>query len=236
VSHRQAGNQSLGSGAGCVAFALRRERLRAAWALVETAPLLASAAASDEEVARHLKAHPAEFSCRTPARAVRDAGAKDFGRRFPTPRSRSTTRTDAKDFETPRQVHAAHVLVVGRDGRQRAEDKARAKVADVILAPKPARTSASLPPRSPRIRAAKPRAATSAVSKGEMVPAFEAVPSPRPRRAHARARGTPFGFHAIKVLEGVRREEAAQGRGAPDPLIDWPPRPRTRPARAKPTR
>ena len=39
----------------------------------------------------------------------------------------------AKEFETPRQGHAAHVLVVvPQTGGSEAEDKAREKVADVI--------------------------------------------------------------------------------------------------------
>src|SRR5919108_403793 len=43
------------------AFALRREEVRAAWALVETAPLMAAATVTDEEVGAYLKSHSAEF-------------------------------------------------------------------------------------------------------------------------------------------------------------------------------
>src|SRR5438094_8879560 len=43
------------------AFALRREEVRAAWALIELGPLIAAAAASDDELAKYLGAHQDEF-------------------------------------------------------------------------------------------------------------------------------------------------------------------------------
>src|SRR5206468_7740105 len=43
------------------AFRMRREEVRAAWALVELAPMVAAASATDEELATYLASHPDEF-------------------------------------------------------------------------------------------------------------------------------------------------------------------------------
>src|SRR6266568_2018765 len=43
------------------ALVLRREEVRAAWALVELGPLFAAATASDDELGKYLSAHPDEF-------------------------------------------------------------------------------------------------------------------------------------------------------------------------------
>src|SRR5207248_1648064 len=187
------------------AFALRREEVRAAWALVETAPLLASAAASDEEVAAYLKAHPAEFQLPERRRVQYVTLApKDFRPQIAEAEVEKYYTEHAKDFETPRQVHAAHVLVVvPQTGGSEAEDKARAKVADVIRRAKAGEDFGKLAAEISEDPGSKPKGGDLGwISKGEMVPAFEAVAftlgrgelTPEPVR-------TPFGFHAIKVLE-----------------------------------
>src|SRR3989442_632261 len=116
------------------AFALRREEVRAAWALVETAPLVAAATVSDEEVAEYLKAHPAEFQLPERRRVQYVTLApKDFRPQLPDAEVEKYYTDHAKEFETPQQVHAAHVLVpVPQTGGSEAEDNARTKVADVI--------------------------------------------------------------------------------------------------------
>jgi peptidyl-prolyl cis-trans isomerase D len=187
------------------AFALRREEVRAAWALVETAPLLASAAASDEEVAAYLKAHPAEFQLPERRRVQHVTLAhKDFRPQIPDAEVERYYTEHAKEFETPPQVHAAHVLVVvPQTGGSEAEDKARAKVADVIRRAKAGEDFGKLAAEISEDPGSKPKGGDLGwISKGEMVPAFEAVAftlgrgelTPEPVR-------TPFGFHAIKVLE-----------------------------------
>jgi len=187
------------------AFALRREEVRAAWALVETAPLLAAAAAADEEVAAYLKAHPAEFQL-PERRRVQSVTLvpKDFRPQIPEAEVEKYYTEHAKEFETPRQVHAAHVLVVvPQTGGSEAEDKARAKVADVIRRAKAGEDFGKLAAEISEDPGSKPKGGDLGwISKGEMVPAFEAVAftlgrgelTPEPVR-------TPFGFHAIKVLE-----------------------------------
>src|SRR5206468_6189167 len=116
------------------AFAQQRESVRAAWALVELAPLVAVAAATDEEVQTYLQQHSLEF--RQPERRhVQYAivNARDFVRPPPDADVQKYYEEHAKEFESPKQVKAAHVLVrVPQTGGSGAEDKAKAKVADVL--------------------------------------------------------------------------------------------------------
>ena len=186
-------------------FRLRREEVRAAWALVELAPIVAATSATDEELAAYLAQHPDEF--RQPDRRrvqYVTLSRKDF----------ETAATDAevekfyhehiKEFESPRQVRAAHVLVrVPETGGSEAEDKARAKVADVIRRTKAGGDFGKLAQEVSEDPGTAPRGGDlGLVSRGEMVPQFEQAlfalkkgeVSPEPIR-------TPFGFHAIKVFE-----------------------------------
>ncbi len=187
------------------AFTLRREEVRAAWALVETTPLVAAAAASDEEVAAYLKAHPAEFQLPERRRVQYVTLApKDFRPTVADAEVEKYYTEHAKEFETPQQIRAAHVLVpVPQTGGSEAEDKARAKVADVIRRAKAGEDFAKLAAEFSEDPGSKSKGGELGwISKGEMVPAFEEVAftlgrgqiSPEPVR-------TPFGFHAIKVFE-----------------------------------
>src|SRR5438445_30100 len=204
------------------AFALRREEVRAAWALVETAPLVAAATVSDEEEAEYLKAHPAEFQLPERRRVQYVTLApKDFRPQLPDAEVEKYYTDHAKEFETPQQVHVAHVLVpVPQTGGSEAEDNARTKVADVIRRAKAGEDFARLAAEISEDPGSKSKGGDLGwISKGEMVPAFEAVAftlrrgeiSPEPVRS-------PFGFHAIKVFESRAagkkplREVAAQIR------------------------
>src|SRR5213594_5131787 len=116
------------------AFALRREEVRAAWALIELGPLFAAATASDDELGKYLSAHPDEF--RQPERrkvlSVTLAW-KDFLKPVADDAVERYYREHATEFEEPPRARASHVLVrVPEAGGSEGEDKARAKVADVI--------------------------------------------------------------------------------------------------------
>jgi len=187
------------------AFTLRREEVRATWALVETAPLAASATASADEVEAYLKAHPAEFQLPERRRVQYVTLApRDFRPQVPDADVEKYYTEHAKEFETPQQVHVAHVLVtVPQTGGSEAEDKARAKLADVIRRANAGEDFTKLATEISEDPGSKSKGGDLGwVSKGEMVPAFETAAfalgrgqiSPEPVR-------TPFGFHAIKVLE-----------------------------------
>src|SRR5262249_26715505 len=187
------------------AFTLRREEVRATWALVETAPWAATATASADEVEAYLKAHPAEFQLPERRRVQYVTLApKDFRPQVPDADVEKYYTEHAKEFETPQQVHVAHVLVtVPQTGGSEAEDKAGAKAADAIRRAPAGEGCAKLATEISEDPGGKSRGGDLGwVSKGEMVPAFEtaafALPrgqiSPEPVR-------TPFGFHALKILE-----------------------------------
>src|SRR5438445_1422836 len=187
------------------AFRLRREEVRAAWALIEVTPIAAATGTTDAELATYLAQHPDEF--RQPERRRVQYVTLN-------PRDVVAPVTDAevekfynehlKEFETPRQVRAAHVLVrVPETGGSEGEDKARAKIADVIRRAKAGADFGKLAQEISEDPATAPRGGDlGLVGTGEMVPQVEqalfAVKngeiSPEPVR-------TPFGFHAIKAIE-----------------------------------
>src|SRR5438128_6713646 len=187
------------------AFVLRREEARAAWALVEFGPLIAAASASDDELGKYLGAHQDEF--RQPERrrilsvtltpkdflkSVADAAVEQYYREHP------------KEFEEPRRVHAAHVLArVPETGGSDAEDSARTRVPDVIRRAKAGEDSARLAAEISEDPGSKSKGGDLGwISKGEMVPAFEAVAfTLRRGEISPEAVRSPFGFHAIKVFE-----------------------------------
>src|SRR5262249_37242869 len=187
------------------AFTLRREEVRAAWALVETAPLAATAAAADAEVEAYLKEHSSEFQLPERRRVQYVTLApKDFRPQVPEAEVEKYYTEHAKEFETPQQVHAAHVLVsVPNTGGSEAEDKTRAKVADVIRRAKAGEDFAKLAVEFSEDPGTKTKGGDlGGISKGDMVPTFEAA-------AFAMSKGqisaepvrTPLGFHAIKALD-----------------------------------
>jgi peptidyl-prolyl cis-trans isomerase D len=204
------------------AWALRREQVRVAWALIELAPLVATATASDDEVAEHLETHADEF--RQPERRrvqYVTLVPRDFTPRVSDAEVEKHYTEHVKEFETPRQLQARHVLVrVGETGGSEAEDRARDKVADVIKRARAGQDFAGLAREVSEDPGSKDRGGDLGwVSQGMMVPDFEKAlfalkkgeVSPEPVR-------TPFGFHAIKVTdvrEGSRKplkEVAAQIR------------------------
>lgn len=187
------------------AYARRHRRVRAAWALVELAPILAVTPAPEPELAAYLAAHPDEF--REPERRriqYVTLSPKDFVKPVPDAEVEKYYAERAKEFEAPRQARVSHVLVrVPETGGSAAEDKARAKVADVIRRAKAGEDFAKLAKEtSEDPGSAKNGGDLGLVRQGEMVPEFEHAVfglkkgevSPEPVR-------TPFGFHAIKVFD-----------------------------------
>ncbi|PYM17288.1 MAG: hypothetical protein DMD81_09525 [Candidatus Rokuibacteriota bacterium] len=187
------------------AFAQQRESVRAAWALVELAPLVAVAAATDEEVQTYLQQHSLEF--RQPERRhVQYAivNARDFVRPPPDADVQKYYEEHAKEFESPKQVKAAHVLVrVPQTGGSGAEDKAKAKVADVIRRARAGEPFAKLAKEiSEDPGSAANGGDLGLVSAGELVPEFEKVAfSLKPGEISPEPVRTQFGYHAIQVSE-----------------------------------
>jgi peptidyl-prolyl cis-trans isomerase D len=187
------------------AWALRREEVRAAWALVELAPLVAAATATDEEVAEYLAKHGDEFKL-PESRKVQYVTfvAKDFTPRLPDAEIEKYYTEHIKEFETPRQLQASHVLVrVGETGGSEAEDRAREKVAAVIKRATAGEDFAKLAREVSEDPGTKDSGGDLGwVSQGMMVPQFEqALFALKKGELSAEPVRTPFGYHAIKVTD-----------------------------------
>ena len=186
-------------------YALQREQIRAAWALVELQPILTATTASDEDVAKYLKEHETQF--RQPERRRVQyvvLSPRDFQKPVSDADVETYYKEHAAEFETPRQVRVAHVLArVPETGGSEGEDKAKAKVADAIKRVKAGQDFAKVARElSEDPGSAKNGGDLGFVKKGEVVPEFEKAAfdlkkgemTPEPVRS-------AFGFHAIKVLD-----------------------------------
>jgi peptidyl-prolyl cis-trans isomerase D len=187
------------------AWKLRNENVRAAWALVEVAPLTAGVQATDAELETYLKAHEAEY--RQPERRKTSyvlVAIRDHIKPVPEADIEKYYSERGAEFERPPQVRAAHILVrVGETGGSEAEDKARVKIADVIKRAKAGEDFGKLAREISEDPGSKANGGDlGLVRKGEMVPQFEqAAFAMKPGEISAEPVRTPFGFHAIKVTE-----------------------------------
>jgi peptidyl-prolyl cis-trans isomerase D len=187
------------------AWRLRNENVRAAWALVEAAPLAAGVQVSDADLETYLKTHESEY--RQPERR-KIVYVTISPREFTKPPSEAEVEKyyteHAADYEKPAQVRAAHVLVrVPETGGSEAEDKAKAKVADVIRRARAGEDFAKLAREVSEDPGSKENGGDlGLVRKGEMVPQFEqAAFAMKAGEISTEPVRTPFGFHAVKVTE-----------------------------------
>ncbi|HEU4370804.1 MAG TPA: peptidyl-prolyl cis-trans isomerase [Methylomirabilota bacterium] len=194
------------------AWGLRREQVRAAWARVDLAPLVAAATAGDDEVAEYLKTHGDEFK-QPERRRVQYVTLVpgDFTPRVSDAEVDKYYTEHVKEFEQPREVQVSHALVrVGETGGSEAEDKAREKIAALIKRAKAGEDFARLAREVSEDPGSKDKGGELGwVSPGTMVPDFEkALFALKKGELSAEPVRTPFGFHAIKVTdvrEGSRK-------------------------------
>src|SRR5262245_28950293 len=185
------------------AFASTRDEVRAAWALVETAPLAAATAVTDAELEAYLKAHADEF--RLPERRRVQYVVVDPKELAKTPSETEVEKyyaDHAPEFEEPPQAKAAHILVrVPDTGGSAAEDQAKAKVADAIRRAKAGEDFGKLAREiSQDTATASHGGDLGFVKRGDVVKPFEdAVFALKKGEITAEPVRTPFGIHAIKV-------------------------------------
>jgi peptidyl-prolyl cis-trans isomerase D len=194
------------------AFTTRREEVRAAWALVDLAPLTAAATVSDDELTTYLKEHGDEFRQPERRKIVYVALSPGSFTRPPSEAEIEKYYTEhAAEFDVPREVRTAHILVrVGETGGSEAEDRARNKVADAIRRAKAGEDFAKLAREISEDVASKPNGGELGwVKKGEMVPPFDqALTTLRKGEVTTEPVRTAFGYHAIRAIdvrEGGRR-------------------------------
>ena len=187
------------------AYAHRKEGVRAAWALVDQAPIAAAIAPTDDELAKYREEHAAEFRLPERRRVQYVAiNPKDFTPTVTAAEVDKYYEEHAKEFDIPHQARASHILIrVPEGGSSEATDKAKASAADALRRARAGEDFAKLA----RELSQDPASAANGgdlgyVSRGEMVPQFEDALfklkkgelSPEPVQ-------TQFGFHAIKVTD-----------------------------------
>lgn len=187
------------------AYSARNQRVRMAWASLDTTPLMAEVTVPDADLEPYVKAHQAQFT-RPERRRIQYVVVSTPV----TPQSVSDKDAQAyydnnlKEYEQLPQVHAAHILArVPPVGGSEAENKAKAKIEDVLKRARAGEDFAKLAKETSEDTAnAQTGGDLGFVKRGDLVPQFEqaAFALKKGELAPAPVR-TPFGYHAIKVLD-----------------------------------
>jgi peptidyl-prolyl cis-trans isomerase D len=187
------------------AFGARYDRVRAAWASLDARPLMASMTVADNELEPYVKAHQAQYT-RPERRRVLYlvVNPKVSAQPVSDQEVEAYYKEHGNEFEQPHRVHVAHVLVrVPPVGGSEAENKAKAKVEAVIKRAQAGEDFAKLAKEVSEDTAnAGQGGDLGFVGPGELVPQFEQVAFALKKGEVSRAPvRTPFGYHAIKVLD-----------------------------------
>jgi len=186
-------------------YMTRFERVRANWASIETAPLVAQVTVSDADAEAYVKTHEAQFS-RPERRRIQYVliSPKVFAKAVPDADAEAYYKEHRAEFERPKRLKTSHILVrVPPIGGSEAENKSKAKVEGAIRRAKAGEDFGKLAKELSEDTATAPQGGDLGfVGKGEMVPQFEEAVfalkkgeiSPQPVR-------TPFGYHAIMVSD-----------------------------------
>src|SRR2546422_5217599 len=116
------------------AYGLRYERVRAEWAYVEAAPLMAQVTVSDADAEAYLKSHEARFS-RPERRKIQYVllTPKAFAQTVSDQEAESYYKEHGAEFEKPKRLKTAHILVrVPPTGGSEAESRSRARFGEAI--------------------------------------------------------------------------------------------------------
>ncbi|HUP34030.1 MAG TPA: SurA N-terminal domain-containing protein [Candidatus Limnocylindria bacterium] len=194
------------------AYREQHERVRAAWAYADVKPVMAAVQVAEEDLEPYVKAHPARFS--QPERlklqyvivspsnlavTVSDAEAEAY------------YQEHAAEFEEPKRLRVAHVLVrVPPVGGSDAENAAKAKVEDVIKRAKGGEDFAKLAREVSEDKASAVQGGDLGfVGPGELVAPFEQAAFALNQGEISAPVRTPFGYHAIRVIEVKEGGKAA---------------------------
>lgn len=194
------------------AYREQHERVRAAWAYADVKPVMAAVQVAEEDLEPYVKAHPARFS--QPER-------RKLQYVIVNPRNLAVTVSDAEaeayyqehaaEFEEPKRLRVAHVLVrVPPVGGSDAENAAKAKVEDVIKRAKGGEDFAKLAREVSEDKASAVQGGDLGfVGPGELVAPFEQAAFALNQGEISAPVRTPFGYHAIRVIEVKEGGKAA---------------------------
>src|SRR2546426_435791 len=165
------------------AYGLRYERVRAEWAYVEAAPLMAQVTVSDADAEAYLKSHEARFS--RPERRKIQYGRltrKAFAQAVSDQDAETYYKEHGAEFEKPKRLKTAHILVrVPPTGGSEAESRSRARIEEAIRRAKAGEDFGKLAKEiSEDTATAGEGGGLGVVGQGEMGPQFEGgVVSPK---------------------------------------------------------
>jgi peptidyl-prolyl cis-trans isomerase D len=186
------------------AYTERHERVRAAWAYADAKPLMATVQVADADLEPYVKAHQAQWSqperrrlqyvMVSPgklAQGVSDAEVEAY------------YKEHGAEFEEPKRLHVAHILVrVPPVGGSDAENAAKAKIEDVIKRARAGEDFAKLAREVSEDKASAVQGGDlGLVGPGELVAPFEQAAFALKKGEISAPVRTPFGYHAIRVLD-----------------------------------
>jgi peptidyl-prolyl cis-trans isomerase D len=186
-------------------FQTRYEKVRAAWASLDVQPLMAAVTVADADLEPYIKSHQAQLT-RPERRRLQYVllSPAMFARPVTDQEVETYYSAHGSEFEEPRRMHLAHILVrVPTVGGSEAESKTKAKVEAVIKRAQSGEDFAKLAKENSEDTSnAAQGGDLGFVGPGDLVAQFEQAAfalkkgeiSPTPVR-------TPFGYHAIKVLD-----------------------------------
>lgn len=187
------------------AYTARNQRVKMLWASIETTPLMAGINVPDTDLEPYVKSHQAQFT-RPERRKIQYVvvSAPVAPSAISNQDAEAYYEKNGSEFEQPKRVHAAHILVrVPPVGGSDAENKAKAKIEDAIKRVKAGEDFAKVAKEVSEDTAnAQQGGDLGLVGPGELVPQFEqaAFALKKGEIAPAPVR-TPFGYHAIKVID-----------------------------------
>jgi peptidyl-prolyl cis-trans isomerase D len=186
------------------AYTERHERVRAAWAYADVKPVMASVQVADADLEPYVKAHQPQFS--QPERRKLQyvmVSPKKLAATVSDAEVEAYYREHAAEFEEPRRLRVAHVLVrVPPVGGSDAENSAKAKVEDVIKRARGGEDFATLAREISEDKASAVQGGDLGfVAPGELVAPFEQAAFALKKGEVSDPVRTPFGYHAIRVLD-----------------------------------
>jgi peptidyl-prolyl cis-trans isomerase D len=186
------------------AYRQRHERVRAAWAYADVKPAMAAVQVADADLEPYIKAHQPQFS--QPERRKLQyviLNPKKLAVTVSDAEAEAYYKEHAAEFEEPKRLRVAHVLVrVPPVGGSDAENAAKAKVEDVIKRAKGGEDFTKLAREISEDKASAVQGGDLGfVGPGELVAPFEQAAFALKKGEISAPVRTPFGYHAIRVLD-----------------------------------
>jgi peptidyl-prolyl cis-trans isomerase D len=186
------------------AYRQRHERVSAAWAYADVKPVMAAVQVADADLEPYVKAHQPQFS--QPERRKLQyvvLSSKKLAVTVSDAEVEAYYKEHAAEFDEPKRLRVAHVLVrVPPVGGSDAENTAKAKVEDVIKRAKGGEDFAKLAREISEDKASAVQGGDLGfVGAGELVAPFEQAAFALKKGEISAPVRTPFGYHAIRVLD-----------------------------------